>query len=424
MAEPRIAHVDMDAFFASVEIHDRPELARMPVVVGGSKDQRGVVSAASYEARRYGIHSAMPMAEALRRCPELVRLPVRMDRYVEVSRTVMAILARFTPTIEPLSLDEAFLDLTGTERALGPSLELGRRIKAEIRAATGLGASVGIAPVKFVAKIASDLEKPDGLVIVGPGETVAFLAPLPIHRLWGVGPKTRESLLQLGLDTIGALAAADVRLLEQHYGASGVALHRLARGIDAREVVAERDAKSYSHEVTFAVDEPSREVLLATLLDQVSRVARRLRRDGMAGRTFTLKLRDASFHTITRRSTARHATADVDEIYHQVTMLFDAAWDGRPVRLIGAGVASVGTEGEELQLLEPDPRQEKTRRLAETVDDLETRFGHRIVRAGTMKARDVSDTGSSLGVDHREKLREREPSSTPERGRAGTERKR
>jgi DNA polymerase-4 len=396
-----------------VEVRDNPALAGLPVVVGGSKEQRGVVSAASYEARRYGVRSAMPMSEALRRCPELVRLPVRMDRYVEVSRTVMDILSRFTPTLEPLSLDEAFLDLGGTERSLGSSLDIAARIKGEILGATGLSASIGIAAVKFVAKIASDLRKPNGLVIVEAGETESFLAPLPIARLWGVGPRSQEALAQLGIRTIGDLARAEPQLLEKHFGKSGVTLHRLAIGQDEREVVAEREAKSYGHEVTFAVDESDREALLATLLDHVSRVARRLRRDGVAGRTFVLKLRDASFHTITRRVTHERPSADVDEIYRGVVALFDAAWDGRPVRLIGAGVSGIRADADEPTLLGPDPRRERSRRLADALDRLEGRFGHRIIRAGTMRSRELEDTGSSLSIEHRERTH---PSKREDRG--------
>ncbi|MBD3162419.1 MAG: DNA polymerase IV, partial [Candidatus Latescibacteria bacterium] len=260
-----IAHVDMDAFYAAIEIRDDPALRGKPVVVGGSAGHRGVVSAASYESRRYGIHSAMPMAHALRLCPSLIRIPVRMTKYASVSEQVMEILARFSPLIEPLSLDEAFLDLTGTERLFGSPEQVGRRIKREIREATDLTASVGIAPRKFIAKIASDLEKPDGLVVVAQDGVERFLAPLPISRLWGVGPKTLSRLRGLGVETVGDLARLETEQLEDPFGASGAHLRALATGRDERGVVPEWEAKSYSHEETFSRDRADRGFLTAVL---------------------------------------------------------------------------------------------------------------------------------------------------------------
>jgi DNA polymerase-4 len=383
MPEQTIAHVDMDAFYAAVEIRDNPSLAGLPVVVGGSSRSRGVVAAASYVARRYGIHSAMPMARAEKLCPELIRVPPSFGKYHDVSRQVMAILGEFSPVVEPLSLDEAFLDLTGTEGILGAPPDLGRRIKSRIREETRLTASVGIAPVKFVAKIASDLEKPDGLVVVEPGRVEEFLRPLPIHRLWGVGPRTRESLEGLGIRTIGDLAAFDPAALTARFGLHGEHLIALARGEDERGVVPDEEAKSYSHEETFARDHTDREMLEGVLLDQSIRVARRLRDDGVAGRIVQLKLRYHDFHTITRRGTLAERTSDADRIFEAARSLFREAWNGEPIRLIGAGVSGVRPEGtENLDLFRPPEVEGKQRRLAETIDRLEDRYGHgKVTRA-------------------------------------------
>lgn len=398
--EPRIAHVDMDAFYASVEIRDNPSLAGKPVVVGGPSDSRGVVAAASYEARRYGVHSAMPMAEAMRRCPHLVRVEGNMDLYAETSRRIMDVLGTFSPTLEKLSLDEAFVDLTGTARSLGDSHDVARRIKAEVRSATNLVASVGIAPVKFVAKIASDLQKPDGLVVVAPGTVTEFLAPLPLSRLWGVGPRTRERLEALGFRVVGDLARAERRQLLAAFGKHGTHLQDLARGRDERVVIPDRDAKSYSHEQTYATDQSGREVLASTLLGQAGKVSRRLRKDAVRGRIIQLKLRDHDFHTITRRFTRTTATDDADVIYHGGLRLLDESWDGRPIRLIGVGVSGiVEASSETLDLFEAADAPRKDR-LTDTLDALESRFGRGAVfRAGTLRARDAGDTGSSLSEE-------------------------
>jgi len=376
MPERVIAHVDMDAFYASVEIRDDPSLAGLPVVVGGSSRGRGVVAASSYVARRYGIHSAMPMARAERLCPHLVRIPPNFGKYHDVSQRIMAVLGEFSPEIEPLSLDEAFLDLSGIELALGSPWELGTRIKARVREETRLTASVGIAPVKFVAKIASDLEKPDGLVIVLPGTVEAFLRPLPLERLWGVGPRTREALAACGLRTIGDLAAADAHMLSDRFGAHGEHLHHLASGVDEREVIPDWEAKSYSHEETFERDRTDVDTLEAVMLDQALRVARRLRRDGVCAKTVNLKLRDLHFRTITRQKALPHATADAGAIYEGARDLFHHAWTGRAIRLIGVGVHNIVPAGAELPDLfgrgEDDARR---RHLAETIDRIEDRFG-------------------------------------------------
>jgi DNA polymerase-4 len=374
--ERAIAHVDMDAFYASIEIRDDPSLAGKPVVVGGATAARGVVSAASYEARKYGIHSAMPMAQAERRCPHLVRLRVDFVKYQSVSQRIMEILHTFSPLVEPLSLDEAFLDLSGMERSLGSPPLLGRRIKDAIRDAERLTASIGIAPVKFVAKIASDLEKPDGFVVVLPGRVEEFLRPLPLERLWGVGPRTREELAALGLRTIGELAACDRRKLTARFGQHGEHLHRLATGVDEREVVPDWEAKSYSHEETFERDLTDGDCLEAVLLDQAHRVARRLRRDGVIAKTVQLKLRYHDFRTLTRQTTLRSPTADAALIYEAARMLFQREWNRQPVRLIGAGVQGVVPVGSEvLDLFVSREEGERRRRLVDAIDRIEDRFG-------------------------------------------------
>jgi DNA polymerase IV len=384
-----IAHVDMDAFYASIEIRDDPSLVGKPVVVGGSAEGRGVVAAASYESRKFGIHSAMPMARALRLCPHLVRVPGDMRKYQSVSEQVMEIFARFSPSIEPLSLDEAFLDLTGTERIFGAPERVGRSIKEEIHAATRLTASVGIAPRKFVAKIASDLRKPDGLVVVGQDEVESFLSPLPIGRLWGVGPKTLVVLQGMGIETIGDLARSDPDACVRRLGEWGEHLTDLARGIDEREVVPEWEAKSYSHEETFARDRGDAEFIGAVMLDQASRVARRLRRDGVAGQIVTLKLRYGDFKTLTRQRKIARATCLAEPIYHEARRLFDVAWDGRPVRLIGVGVGGIQPQSAGFDLFTEVDGDERRRRLADTIDRIQDRFGGaKLVRAPGLRLRE------------------------------------
>lgn len=394
-----IAHVDMDAFFASIEIRDNPSLAGKPVVVGGSSDSRGVVAAASYEAREYGIHSAMPMARAERLCPGLIRIPASFGKYTDSSRRIMSILHRFSPLVEPLSLDEAFLDLTGTEPVLGTPIAVALEIKRQIREAERLTASVGIAPVKFVAKIASDLEKPDGLVVVPPEGVESFLRPLPISRLWGVGPATRRALEQVGLHTIGDIADLDPVRMESGFGDHGRHLHDLARGIDERPVVAEVDAKSYSHEETFARDVCDPEKLESALLSQAIRVSRRLRIDAVSGRVVQIKLRYGDFQTITRRVTLQSCTADEARIFETGRILFRANWNGRPVRLIGIGVSGVtGDAGGNPDLFSATGTEDRRRRLIETIDRIEDRFGEgKVTRARLVRGiSDASRTGSEF----------------------------
>ena len=397
----RIAHVDMDAFYASVEIRDEPSLEGKPVVVGGAHDQRGVVAAASYAARAFGVRSAMPMAQALRLCPTLVRLPGDPAKYAEVSRRVFAALAAFSPSVETLSLDEAFLDVTGTERHFGTSAELGRRIKAAIRAEVSLTASVGIAPCKFAAKLASDHAKPDGLVVVEPAELVAFLVPLPIERLWGVGAKTAPRLHALGIRTMGDLAAREPAWVRAELGDHGLALQALSRGKDDRPVVPDAATRSISSEMTFATDIHDRSRLKALLADQAQRVGARLRRAGLAGRTVQLKLRDETFDTRTRQKTLGAATDDGDVIYAAACALLDADALVRPLRLIGVGASSlVERAAESLSLFDAleTPERGADGAFQRALDEVESKFGRgKLRRAQSLLADDVRDTGTDLG---------------------------
>lgn len=380
-----IAHVDMDAFYASIEIRDDPTLRGKPVVVGGGADQRGVVSAASYEARKYGVHSAMPMARALRLCPDLVRVPGDMRKYQSVSVEVMDVLHQYSPMVEPLSLDEAFLDLTGTEALFGPPDEAGQRIKKDIRERTRLTASVGIAPRKFIAKIASDLEKPDGLVVVGQDDVLSFLSPLPLARLWGVGPKTLATLRGLGMETVGDLASYPVEKLARRFGVSGGHLHSLANGEDDRGVEPEWEARSYSHEETFARDQSDPLFLDAVLVDQAVRIARRLRRAGVMARCISIKLRFGDFTTITRQKTLPRATCYADAIHDAARSLLGASWDGRPVRLLGCGTSRIEVGGSDPDLFTDAAQEARQRRLADTIDALSERFGgSKILPASTL----------------------------------------
>ena len=376
-----IIHVDMDAFYASVEQRDRPELRGRPVIVGADPRGRGVVAASSYEARRFGVHSAMPIGRAARLCPDGVFLPVDMEKYAGVSRQIMAVLAGFTPLLEPLSIDEAFLDVTQTRALFGDGEEQARRIKSRIRTAMGLAASVGVASNKFIAKVASDLEKPDGLVVVAPGGEADFLAPLPVSRLWGAGRVTTADLESMGIRTIGQLAAIPPSHLQSRFGRGGALLSALAHGVDERAVEPFAPPKSMGAEETFERDHRDGERLRATLRGQAERVARELRAQGYAGRTVTLKLRFADFSTITRSHTG-DPTQDGLTVYREASALLDRVVLRQPVRLIGLSVAGLGPAGEgQLALLGPDAVRRE--RLARALDRLVERFGEASVRPAT-----------------------------------------
>ncbi|MCB9876893.1 MAG: DNA polymerase IV [Planctomycetes bacterium] len=336
-----ILHADMDAFFAAIEQRDRPELRGKPVIVGGD-GPRQVVSTCSYEARRFGVRSAMPGAEARRRCPQGIFVPPRMAAYAAVSAQVQAVFEQFTDEVEPLSLDEAFLDVTGSRLLFGDGETIARRIKREVLERTQLTVSVGVATSKFVAKVASDLQKPDGLVVVAPGDEKGFLAGLPLARLWGVGPATRQTLERAGLSTIADVQSRSRAALCQAFGDHlGAHLFVLANGLDARPVEAEREARSIGHELTFVDDLHTDDEVRALLLRLSEKVARRLRRAGLRATVVRLKLRHPPFDTLTRQKKVA-ATADELELYRTAAALLDDAWDRRRgVRLLGVTAADL-----------------------------------------------------------------------------------
>lgn len=387
MSGPRtILHVDMDAFFASVEERDDPSLRGKAVLVGGPM-RRGVVCAASYEARKFGARSAMPMAEALRLCPHAIVVPARHGRYTDVSAQVFAVFRRFTPLVEGLSVDEAFLDVTASRSLFGDGETIARRIKDAIRAEIQLTASAGVAPVKFAAKIASDLQKPDGLVVV-PDDVRGFLAPLPIERMWGVGPKAAARLHEGGFTSIGDLAAAPLPRLEAMVGEGLAAhVHALAHGEDRREVIPGRAAESASAEETFDEDIGDPERLGWKLLDLSTRVARRLFDAGYAGRVVVVKVKLPDFTLKSRRVTVAEPISDVDSIHETARQLLERfELRGQRIRLLGVAVADLTAGGAAGTLpLFPDARLDRRRRLQEVVANVEDRFGQAgIVRASLL----------------------------------------
>ena len=382
-----ILHLDLDAFFCSVEELLDPSLAGTAFAVGGRADERGVLSTASYAARRFGVHSAMPTAQALRLCPHLKLLPGQHSVYSDYSRQVMRQLEDFTPVIEQISIDEAFLDLTGDPR---PGGEVAARIKQRIRAEVGLPASVGVAGNKLVAKIATNVGKPDGLLVVPAGQEAAFLAPLPVEMLWGAGPKTRAQLTALGLRTIGQLAAWPEADLARRFGEHGRALARHARGLDERPVSADSQAKSISSETTFAKDVTDGEVLRHKFLALSEEVAAGLRRDGLAARTVKIKVRWPPFETLTRQATLPHATELADDIYAAAWTLFQKVWTpGKRVRLIGVGVAGLMEPARQLELF-GDAAQAKAAKLAQTLDAIRDKYGWEAVQRAALVKRKPS----------------------------------
>jgi DNA polymerase-4 len=375
-----IIHLDMDAFYASVEVLDQPELRGRPVIVGGCAE-RGVVSAASYEARRFGVHSAMPIVTARRLCPGGVFLPVRMSRYRELSGRIMEIFHRFTPLVEPISLDEAFLDVTGSRPLFGSAEEIARTIKDLVKGETGLTVSAGVAGSKLVAKIASDFRKPDALTIVEPGEEREFLAGLAIGKLWGVGRASRDTLELMGVRTIGDLGRLPLAALESRFGKHGLHLHQAARGIDEREVVPGRELKSVGHEETFPIDLIRRQDLERELLALAVRVGRRLRRYGVQGRTVTLKVKYDDFKQVSRSTTLTVASDDEGEICRVARGLLAKTEGGRrPVRLLGISLANLAdaTTARQLELFgrrRPDTRK----RLHQALDAISDKYGSRSI---------------------------------------------
>ncbi len=387
-----ILHVDMDAFFAAVEQRDHPEFRGRPLIVGsdpkGGKG-RGIVATCSYEARKFGVHSAQPISEAWRRCPHGIYVRGDMAKYARVSGRLMSLMIEFTDLVEQVSIDEAFLDVTGNRRLLGSGEEIARKIKDRIVGDQHLTASVGVAANKFVAKVASDLEKPDGLVVVKPGREQEFLAPLPVRRLWGVGPKSEEMLTRLGIRFIGDITRLERADLIRRLGQSGEHLWRLAHGMDDRTVSPEEGFKSIGHETTFERDTGDRQLLHDTLLELTDKVARRLRASDARGRIVTVKLREADFSTATRRQSLPNPVDTTED-------LFPIAWKllqqlmraGKLVRLIGIYASNLTTPEDAGQLTLFDAALGRGRRLAQAVDSIAHRFGDRaITRAALVTPR-------------------------------------
>lgn len=390
----RILHVDMDAFYASIEQHDDPCLEGRPVVVGADPAGgrgRGVVAACSYSARAFGIHSAQPISQAWRRCPAAVFLRPRFDRYREVSGCIMAIFGEYTDLVEPLSIDEAFLDVTGSRRVGGTAVDIAHDIRQRIRTETGLTASVGVASNKFLAKIASDLEKPNGMVVVpdtGDG-IMGFLAPLPIERLWGVGPRTAQRLHKQGLRTIADVQARGEAVLHHELGKAGTHLWNLARGIDERPVVADREPKSISNEHTYDKDTADPAQVRQTLAALADRVAARLRKAGLEASIVTLKLRSADFTTAVRQHSLKTPTTDSNVILGEARTMLDRLPRSLPVRLVGVGVRSLGrprARTEQLGLFTSPGADGPIGSLDHAIDRIHERFGEEsLYRASTLR---------------------------------------
>jgi DNA polymerase IV len=383
IVERSIIHLDLDAFFVAVERLDNPALIGQPVIVGGRPTVRGVVASASYEARAFGVHSAMPTAQALRLCPQAVLLRGHRARYVEMSRRVMAILADYTPLLEPISIDEAFLDMTGTEDHYGSPGHLASTIQARIDRELGLSASLGGATNKLIAKIASDFRKPHGITVVPAGKEADFLAPLPIRKLWGVGEVTGKELVRMGISTIGDLARLPLETLRARFGAQGEALWRAASGIDDSAVTPEHEVKSLSTEETFAQDVWDVATLQRELLRLSDSVAARLRRHNLAARTVELKLRYGDFSTISRQATLADATDAGPVVYAQVLALFESAWQrGRPVRLLGVAAANLAQPARQLRLFEQEDLRQA--QLDAALDRIRARFGERAIQRASL----------------------------------------
>jgi DNA polymerase-4 len=390
-----IVHVDLDAFYAAVEQRDDPTLRGKPVLVGGSA-RRGVVASCSYEARKFGIHSAMPMAEAMRRCPHAIVLRHRMERYVEASRHFFAILGDFSPDVEGLSLDEAFLDVTGSERLLGDGRTIGTAIKQRVRAELSLVASVGVAPIKLAAKIASDIDKPDGLRVITPEGLLPFLHALPVTRLWGVGAATREILASMGLSTIGDVARYPEAALVARLGAvTGHHLAALARGEDARPVISEHEPVTVGHQETFDDDIDDKGELAVMLLSQADRVAARLRDDQLRARAVVLIIKYDDFRLITRRTTLDAATSDGGVLARTAIELLSKVpiedRKGSRVRLCGVSAQNLEPRDAPRQLGFDEANREKGERLGDTLDKVAAKFGRASIKRAVHLGADDDD---------------------------------
>jgi DNA polymerase-4 len=379
----------MDAFFVSVELLARPELCGLAVIVGGQRDQRGVVTSASYEARRFGVHSAMALRTAAKLCPHAVFLDGHHELYGRWSDRVAAILAKYSPTVEMASIDEAYLDLAGTERLHGPHLGAAHKLLLEITSTTALPCSGGVAATRLVAKVASEQAKPRGLVWVAPGSEATFLAPLSVRRIPGIGKVTEAALKSLGVETIAQLQQVTLQRLEEVFGKWGQALYRKARGIDSFEFFVDAEPKSISHNQTFGHDTNEREILESTLSHLCQKAAKRLREAGLHARTVSITLRYANFTTITRSHTLTEPS-DLDTIFlRTVRDLFSSAWNGTAnLRLVGVEFSSFTSGSGQMDLLDPG-RRDKLERLARATDSLRDRFGFSKVQfGGSLAARD------------------------------------
>jgi DNA polymerase-4 len=374
-----ILHLDMDAFFAAVEQRDKPELRGKPVLIGHD-GPRGVVATASYEARPFGCHSAQPMVTAKRLCPHAIVLPVRGERYQEVSEQMFAIMEEFSPAIEPLSIDEAFLDLTGTERLLGRPEDAAGRLRQRIKSELDLTASVGVSFNKFLAKLGSDMHKPDGLTIIRPEDVDSILPPLPVTKLFGIGKATGARLAKIGIKTVGDLRHQPIEWLQQQLGSEAQWYLNLAHGIDDRPVTPDREAKSIGHEQTFEVDVADADEVRRVLFVQVEQVARRLRKHGLRARGIALKIRFGDFETISRSATLAGPTDVTMELWSAARGLFDK-WPFRPVRLIGMTAERLTAGGNPMTLF-PDPEKERQKKLDSVTDRINAKYGNRTIKRG------------------------------------------
>jgi len=380
----RIIHIDMDAFFAAVEQRDNPALRGKPVIIGGDPRYRGVVSTCSYEARKYGVRSAMPLRQAKELCPNGIFIVGHMRKYEESSSRIMEILRDYTPLIEPISIDEAFLDVTQCQTLFGTAEKIAREIVDRIEKEERLTASIGVAPNKFLAKLGSDLRKPKGFVVINPEDVSDLLKDLPVKKIWGVGPKTEQALLSLGIPTIGILREVPLDLLVSNFGKeTGEHLYQLSRGIDNRSVVTAEDAKSIGHETTFQEDTDDREYLTAVLLELSDMVARRMRRYQVQARTITLKLRDANFHTITRGRTLMHPTDFEEVIFNTALELArEVEWGRKKVRLLGVSASNLTRGGDEQLTLFNGEDRVRLKKLHQTVDQIKDKLGEHAVTRG------------------------------------------
>jgi len=380
-----ILHVDMDAFYAAIEQRDNPNLVGKPVVVGGSPTGRGVIAAASYEARKFGLHSAMPSAQAIRLCPRAIFIKPQIEKYSAVSKQIREIFNRFTPVFEPLALDEAFLDVAGSQKLFGDAETIGRQIQTTIAEELQLVASVGVAPNKFLAKLASDLDKPNGFMVVQQANVTEFLDPLDISRVWGIGPKTQQTFLKLGVQRIGQLRRLPMETLKQLFGLNADHFWRLARGIDTRQVVPDRIAKAVGHESTFSQDVNDDHVLESWVWELADQVGRRLRRNQIRGKTIRVKIRFHDFRTISRSKTiAAHTNATRVIAENSLRLLHAVRNEQRDsIRLLGVSVGGLSRQTGQQQLLFGQQQDEQAKQIDSTADAIRDRFGSAAMKRGS-----------------------------------------